>query len=93
MTTDDPHRDPRDDPWAPASQSPCPPRPRRRALLIVAVLLFAVGVGFTVLAAVTPFVLDRDAPTALYVGAMLFTPVGFLLGLLYAIIGARPPRV
>ena len=35
----------------------------------------------------------RDAPTILYLGAMLFTPVGFLLGLLYAILGSRPPSV
>lgn len=55
--------------------------------------VFAVGVVFTVLAALTPFVLGRDAPTVLYVGAMVFTPAGFLLGLLYAILGSRPPRV
>ncbi len=48
---------------------------------------------FTILAALTPLVIGRDAPTLLYVGAMIFTPVGFLLGLLYAILGSRPPRV
>ncbi|MBB1036082.1 hypothetical protein G6031_17070 [Dietzia sp. CQ4] len=62
-------------------------------MFIAALVVFAVGVVFTVLAALTPFVLDRDAPTFLYLGAMVFTPVGFLLGLLYAILGSRPPRV
>lgn len=56
-------------------------------------VIFAIGVVFTVAAALTPFVLGRDAPTVLYLGAMLFTPVGFLLGLLYAILGSRPPKV
>ena len=56
-------------------------------------LIFSIGVLFTIVAALTPFVLGRDAPTILYVGAMLFTPVGFLLGLLYAILGSRPPKM
>lgn len=60
---------------------------------MAALIIFVVGVVFTVLAAVVPFILDRDAPTVLYLGAMIFTPVGFLLGLLYAILGSRPPRV
>lgn len=81
------------DPWAPHAAEPAPVRPRRRGLFIAALVVFAVGVVFTVLAALTPFVLDRDAPTFLYLGAMVFTPVGFLLGLLYAILGSRPPRV
>lgn len=60
---------------------------------MAALAIFAVGVAFTILAALTPFVLGRDAPTELYLGAMVFTPVGFLLGLLYAILGSRPPKV
>lgn len=98
MTSDDPHTDP----WAPAAAEPAPTepgaagseaaRPAGRGLLRVASVLFAVGVVFTILAAVTPFVLDRDAPTALYLGAMFFTPVGFLLGLASAFRGSRPPR-
>lgn len=94
MTADD--RRPADalDPWAPHADEPKPPaRPRRRGLFVAAMAVFAVGVVFTVLAALTPFVLGRDAPTLLYVGAMVFTPVGFLLGLLYAILGSRPPQV
>lgn len=71
---------------------PAPTRPRRKGLLIAAIVLFAIGAVFTVLAAVTPFVIDRDAPTVLYVVAMICTPVGFLLGLLYAILGSLPPR-
>ncbi|MDX2356822.1 hypothetical protein [Dietzia sp. PP-33] len=81
------------DPWAPRTAEPAPTRPRRRGLFVAALAIFAVGVVFTVLAAATPLVLGRDAPTVLYVGAMVFTPVGFLLGLLYAILGSRPPRV
>lgn len=72
--------------------TPAPVRPRRKGLLIAAIVLFAIGAVFTILAAVTPFVIDRDAPGVLYVGALTFTPVGFLLGLLYAILGSRPPR-
>ncbi|MBB0997667.1 hypothetical protein DQ226_15085 [Dietzia maris] len=68
-------------------------RPRRRGLFVTALVIFSIGVLFTVAAALTPFVLGRDAPTILYLGAMLFTPVGFLLGLLYAILGSRPPSV
>lgn len=81
------------DPWAPNAAEPTPARPRRRGLFVAALAIFAVGVVFTILAALTPFVLDRDAPTILYLGAMVFTPVGFLLGLLYAILGSRPPKV
>ncbi|AWH94794.1 hypothetical protein [Dietzia psychralcaliphila] len=81
------------DPWAPHAAEPAPTRPRRRGLFVAALAVFAVGVVFTILAALTPFVLGRDAPTLLYLGAMVFTPVGFLLGLLYAILGSRPPRV
>jgi len=61
-------------------------------LFTAALVLFGIGVVFTILAAGTPLVTGRDSPTVLYVGAMLFTPVGFLLGLLYAILGSRPPR-
>ena len=81
------------DPWAPAESAPAPARPRRRPLFITALVIFSIGVVFTILAAITPFVLGRDAPTILFLGAMLFTPVGFLLGLLYAILGSRPPKV
>ena len=56
-------------------------------------VIFVIGVIFTVAAALTPFVLGRDAPTILFLGAMFFTPIGFLLGLLYAILGSRPPKV
>jgi hypothetical protein len=56
-------------------------------------VIFAIGVIFTIVAAGAPIVLGRDAPTILYLCAMLFTPVGFLLGLLYAILGSRPPKV
>ncbi|MBB1041761.1 hypothetical protein G6022_10555, partial [Dietzia sp. Cai40] len=62
MTSD--ARPPADDPdpWAPHTAEPAPVRPRRRGLFIAALVVFAVGVVFTVLAALTPFVLDRDAP-------------------------------
>jgi len=56
-------------------------------------VIFVIGVIFTVAAALTPLVLGRDAPTFLFLGAMFFTPIGFLLGLLYAILGSRPPKV
>lgn len=108
VTSDDPrpeHSPPTtgdDDPWAPAadrggqraerSDAPAEVRPRRRGLLIAAIVLFGIGAVFTVLAALTPFVLDRDAPTVLYLVAMICAPVGFLLGLLYALLGSRPPR-
>ncbi|KAA0917370.1 hypothetical protein FQ137_11735 [Dietzia sp. ANT_WB102] len=62
-------------------------------MFVTALVIFAIGVVFTIAAALTPFALDRDAPTILYLGAMLFTPAGFLLGLLYAILGSRPPKV
>ncbi|MCZ4539655.1 hypothetical protein O4162_05750 [Dietzia maris] len=95
MTADD--RRPADDPWTPDAAAPAraaaPLRPRRRGLFVTALVIFSIGVLFTVAAALTPFVLGRDAPTILYLGAMLFTPVGFLLGLLYAILGSRPPSV
>ncbi|MEV8222515.1 hypothetical protein AB0P16_08630 [Dietzia maris] len=95
MTADD--RRPADDPWTPdaaaSARAADPVRPRRRGLFVTALVIFTIGVLFTVAAALTPFVLGRDAPTLLYVGAMLFTPVGFLLGLLYAILGSRPPSV
>ena len=97
MTTDD-HQ--ARDPWAPAADErpatdPAAGNEGRRSgrrLLRVAAVLFAVGVVFSVLAAVTPFVLGRDAPTALYLGAMFFTPIGFLLGLASIFLGSRPPR-
>ncbi|WP_227022326.1 hypothetical protein [Dietzia maris] len=95
MTADD--RRPADDPWTPdaaaSARAADPVRPRRRGLFVTALVIFTIGVLFTVAAALTPFVLGRDAPTLLYLGAMLFTPVGFLLGLLYAILGSRPPSV
>ncbi|UVE94965.1 hypothetical protein [Dietzia sp. B32] len=95
MTSDD--RRPAGDPWTPDTAAPArahdAPTPRRRGLFVTALVIFAIGVAFTVAAALTPFVLGRDAPTVLYLGAMLFTPVGFLLGLLYAILGSRPPKV
>ncbi|MDV8001023.1 hypothetical protein [Rhodococcus sp. IEGM 1408] len=93
MTSDD--RRPADDldPWAPDAVAPAPTRPRRRGLFFAAMAVFALGVVFTILAAATPFVIGRDAPTLLYLGAIIFTPAGFLLGLLYAILGSRPPRV
>ena len=95
MTSDD--RRPADDPWTPDAAAPAraadAARPRRRGLFVTALVIFSIGVVFTIAAALTPFVLDRDAPTVLYLGAMLFTPVGFLLGLLYAILGSRPPTV
>ena len=81
------------DPWAPADSAPAPAKPRRRGLFITTLVIFTIGVLFTIIAAATPLVLDRDAPTILYLAAMLFTPVGFLLGLLYAILGSRPPKV
>ena len=97
MTSDDPQtpaRTPDDsDPWVPDPDSVPSARPRRRGLFVTAVVVFAIGVIFTIAAALTPFVLGHDAPTVLYVCAMLFTPLGFLLGLLYAILGSRPPRV
>lgn len=95
MTADD--RRPTDDPWTPDTAVPAraadPTRPRRRGLFVTALVIFTIGVLFTIAAALTPFVLGRDAPTVLYLGAMLFTPLGFLLGLLYAILGSRPPSV
>ena len=93
MTSDD--RRPADDrdPWTPDAAAPAPAHPRRRGLFVAALVVFAVGVVFTILAVLTPFVIGRDAPTLLYLGAMFFTPVGFLLGLLYAILGSRPPEV
>jgi len=41
---------------------------------VTALVIFTIGVLFTVAAALTPFVLGRDAPTLLYLGAMSFTP-------------------
>lgn len=81
------------DPWAPGTSAPPQVEPRRRGLFVAALIIFAIGVVFTILAAAAPFVLGRDAPTVLYLGAMIFTPVGFLLGLLYAVLGSRPPKV
>lgn len=93
MTSDDPRTPDSSDPWSPRPEAPAPTRPRRRGLFIAAIVVFAIGVIFTILAALTPIILGRDAPTVLYVCAMLFTPIGFLLGLLYAILGSRPPKV
>ncbi|MBB0970004.1 hypothetical protein G6016_13770 [Dietzia aerolata] len=102
MSSDDhrPAEDTASDPWAPATSRPdtsvtagTSAAPRRRRLFVLAMVIFSIGVLFTIVAALTPFVLGRDAPTILYVGAMLFTPVGFLLGLLYAILGSRPPKM
>ncbi len=95
VTSDD--RRPADDPWTPDAPAPGegagPARPRRRGLFVAALVIFSIGVVFTIVAALTPFVLGRDAPTILYLGAMFFTPIGFLLGLAYAIMGSRPPKV
>lgn len=101
MTSDDrrPATDPATDPaddtdaWAPAGMPPAPASPRRRGLFVTAIVVFTIGAVFTIIAALTPILLGRDAPTVLYLGAILFTPVGFLLGLLYAILGSRPPKV
>ena len=100
MTSDDQRDDSSLDPWAPAADAqtptgvpPAQARPRRRGLFITAIVIFVIGVVFTIIAAAAPFILGRDAPTILYLAAMLFTPVGFLLGLLYAILGSRPPKV
>lgn len=93
MTSDDRRLHDDLDPWAPDAAVPAPARPRRRGLFVAALTVFTVGVVFTILAVVTPFVIGRDAPTLLYLGAMIFTPVGFLLCLIYAILGSRPPRV
>ncbi len=60
---------------------------------MAAMVIFFLGVAFTIIAASAPFVLGRDAPTPLYLAAIFFTPLGFLLGLLYAILGSRPPKV
>lgn len=56
-------------------------------------VVFTIGVVFSILAALTPLAIGRDAPTFLYLCAMILTPLGFLLGLLYAILSSRPPRV
>ena len=84
VTSDD--RRPADDPWTPdasaSGDAHAPARPRRRGLFVAALIIFAIGVVFTIVAALI-----------LYLGAMFFTPVGFLLGLAYAILGSRPPRV
>ena len=100
MTSDDQRDDSSLDPWAPAADAqtptgapPAQARPRRRGLFITAIVIFVIGVVFTIIAAAAPFILGRDAPTILYLAAMLFTPVGFLLGLLYAILGSRPPKM
>lgn len=93
MSSDDRRTADDRDPWAPAESGPAPTRPRRRGLFITALVIFGIGVVFTIIAAGAPLVLGRDAPTVLYLAAMLFTPVGFLLGLLYAILGSRPPKV
>ncbi|HJC27991.1 MAG TPA: hypothetical protein H9759_01200 [Candidatus Dietzia intestinipullorum] len=96
MTSDDAapaQNEPGADPWAPGRDEPARPAPRRRGLFLTAVILFSIGVVFTILAAVTPFLLGHDAPSVLYVAAMLFTPVGFLLGIAYAILGSRPRRM
>lgn len=93
VTSDD--RRPADDldPWTPAATGTAPARPRRRGLFVAAMVIFFLGVAFTIIAALAPFVLGRDAPTLLYLAAIFFTPLGFLLGLLYAILGSRPPKV
>ena len=86
-----------EDPWAPRTASETadaePRRRRYRPLFLAAVWLFAVGVVFTLAAAFLPLALGHDGPTWVYLGAILFTPLGFLLGLVFAIVGARPPRV
>ena len=66
--------------------------PRYRRLFLAAMSLFAIGVVFTVAATAAPFLLGHDGPTWLYLGAMFFTPLGFLLGLAYALLSGRPPR-
>ena len=93
MSSDDRHPADALDPWAPAESGPPSSRPRRRGLFITALVVFCIGVVFSIAAAVMPFILGRDAPTILFLGAMFFTPIGFLLGLLYAILGSRPPKV
>ena len=65
---------------------------RYRRLFLAAVSLFAIGVVFTIAATAVPFILGHDGPTWLYLGAMFFTPLGFLLGLAYALLSGRPPR-
>ena len=63
VTSDD--RRPADDPWTPdasaSGDAHAPARPRRRGLFVAALIIFAIGVVFTIVAALTPFVLDRDA--------------------------------
>ncbi|MCD2263024.1 hypothetical protein K3888_09950 [Dietzia aurantiaca] len=100
MSSDDQRPTDATDPWAPAGSEAAPSvtgasstAPRRRGLFITAMVIFSIGVIFTIIAAGTPLILGRDAPTILYLVAMLFTPTGFVLGLLYAILGSRPPKV
>lgn len=93
MSSDDRRIADNRDPWTPAPAESAAEKPRRRGLFVTALVIFSIGVIFTIVAAAAPFVLGRDAPTILYLGAMVFTPVGFLLGLLYAILGSRPPKV
>lgn len=61
-------------------------------LFVLAIGLFGLGVVFSIAAFVVPKVLGHDGPTWIYLCAMGFTPVGFLLTLAYALLGARVPR-
>lgn len=54
--------------------------------------MFTVGVVFTVIGAVVPYLSDGESRGWFYLVALTATPIGFLMALGYGIFGALPPR-
>ncbi|MET7767925.1 hypothetical protein [Nocardia sp. NPDC005366] len=76
------------------SAPPPPSGPPRRAsdrLLYAALALFAIGLLAIVAIFLTPILSDSDPALWLYLTAML-TPVGFILGVFYALWSGRRSR-
>lgn len=62
-----------------------------RWLFYTAIGCFALGVLLVVIAVVVPLVTGEGALWA-YLAAMFFAPLGFLLGIVYALLSGRPPK-
>jgi hypothetical protein len=64
-------------------------RPRRNTLLRVALTIFAVGLLAIVAIFLVPAITHHEPPLWLYLTAMLASPLGFVLALVFALMSGR----
>lgn len=74
------------------SPSSAPARIRMRWLFYTAVGCFLLGVVCILIAVVVPLASDGQGALWAYLAAMVFAPLGFLLGIVYAVLSGRPPK-